>query len=414
MTSLRFDINSLLLSLPAGFIIVNFISAGYIITTGVYNGDFQGIPSTYSNLEVIFFAVIGSIPYYLIYSIIKNVRSEKEPKKVPNLFFLFVVAILLISLFLTLVYGVGIYAQEIYQVPTFLKIPVVLINRLDVILLVSILLITPRVLWKQILFLGSLLFLLTILRGSLQGLMLLFILFYFKIMDPYQRDDSGLNKMNGQSSNTLKYIIIFSIACLIAVLAPYLYELRESVRGITSVAGGEINFFSFFFGKLLGRLSNLSSLLIFFERIHLYVDSIDQLPYFAYQIDALKYFWGGFFPSSGLMDHYNFFTAMLDPFAKGHYAMQSGLIPALSISFLKSPFMLILDLFLIFSSIILFTKIAVNILGPTGKLLSITILIFPVLSGAANQFANPLYSLSIIYITFILIKKLNIRLKSIL
>ena len=104
------------------------------------------------------------------------------------------------------------------------------------------------------------------------------------------------------------------------------------------------------------------------------------------------------------MNHYDFFTSINDHYAAGFYAMQTGTIPALSISMMKSPAILLIDLALTILCIYLVVKLSTFFLGEYGKYLSITLLILPVLSGAPNQFSAPIFNLIVISVIYILIK----------
>lgn len=398
-------ISKKLLFLPVCiFIFFNFFSAYYIIANNVYNGDFLGIPLKHSAFEVWLFALLSSIPYLLMFFIVLKTKSASQsPLKIPKLFITFAYFILIIALFLTIFFGVGMIATEIYSVPFFAKPFVVLINRVDPLTLSALLILSPYINWRAAILITFILFFIFILRGSLSALPVIFFIFFFRFF-----------VLSNNESKKIRSFLIFSFFAILGIfiifVAPKLYELRESVRGLETST--ELNVYEFIFGKLIGRLSNLSALLMFDLRYDLFVEKIDDLQLFSYANDTLKYFWGSFIKYP-IMNHYDFYTSIHDHFASGFYAMQTGVIPALIISSIKSPIIGIFDLLITLFCIFIVTKLCTFFLGDNGKYLAVTLLILPVLSGAPNQFSNPIYNLIVISIVFLITKHyaLNSKLK---
>ena len=384
-----------LLAPCAVFILFNFITGYYLTTYSIYNGDFLGIPVEHSNFEVWKYACIASMPYVVLYFIILKIRPCKiNPIKLPVHFVLFSIFILIISLILTLSYGVGIVGAQIYQAQTFLKPLIVVVNRIDPIILAGIIILSPCVKNPTALLAASLMLMLTIYRSSLQYLPFTLMLLYYRFMS---FDENIKN-------NKCKKIIILIIFCLITVLivnySQELFKYRDSLRNFEP---SEMQLKEFIFGRLIGRLSNLSALLIFELRNDIFNQNISELDSLAYLVDTLKYFWGGFTPKMGI-SHYDYFTSMLDPNAIGFYAMQTGVLPAMGLSLMKSPVVLTFDIFLTCFYIYCTVRLSTYFLGERGKYLAMSLLIFAILSGAPSQFSLPSINLFIIFIVFNIIK----------
>lgn len=394
-----YSISKIYLFIPVlVFILLNLLSAYYITSKNVYNGDFLGIPLKQSHSQVWLYSIYASLPYIFLYYIVLKVKPlSRHPLEIPKQFVLFSYFLLITSLILTIVYGVGMMAQEIYSVPSLIKPLVVLINRIEPLSLVCILLLSPYVKWRTAIFLSTMLFTVFIFRGSLSALPILFIVFFFRFLS-----HSNNNKKFFSVRSSWIYISFCFITLLVIYYAPILYEIREGVRGI-NISSESQPMYDFIFGKLIGRLSNLSALLVFEFRYQLFYEKIDDLQYFSYFYDSVKYIWGSFIKSP-VMNHYDFFTSINDHYAVGFYAMQTGTIPALSISMMKSPAILLIDLTLTILCIYLVVKLSTFFLGEYGKYLSITLLILPVLSGAPNQFSAPIFNLIVISVIYILIK----------
>lgn len=396
------NISALLLFLPvAAFILLNFLSAYYITSYNVYNGDFLGVPLRQSHAEVWLTAAIASLPYLILFLMIYKIAPTNiQPVYITNLFLYFSLIILIISLLLTVFYGVGMMATGIYSVPSIIKPIVVVINRIEPITLSSILLLSPYIKWRAALIIASLLLLITIFRGSLMTVPILLMIFFYRFL---------INSNYKSNLNSTFWIFLLSSLIIVFIIyfLPQIYEIRDSMRGVSA---NSMPIFDLIFGKLIGRMSNLSALLIFDWRFDLFKESIDQLPYFSYLIDTLKYVWGGFIKTP-VMNHYDYFTSINDHYAYGFYAMQSGTIPAIGISIMKSPAIGIFDIMLTFICIYYVIKLTTFFLGENGKYLAMILMVFPVLSGAPNQFALPIYNFIFIIIIFIVVKYLSYNYK---
>tara|TARA_A100001011_G_scaffold399288_1_gene507244 strand:- start:2 stop:1219 length:1218 start_codon:yes stop_codon:yes gene_type:complete len=397
------NISAILLFLPvAAFILLNFLSAYYITSYNVYNGDFLGVPLRQSHAEVWIAAAIASLPYLILFFMIYRIAPTNiKSVYIPNLFLYFSLIILTISLLLTVFYGVGMMATGIYSVPSIIKPVVVVINRIEPITLSSLLLLSPYIKWRAALIISSLLLLITIFRGSLMTVPILLMIFFYRFF---------IVSNNKNNLNSSFWIFLLSLAIIIFIIyfLPQIYEIRDSMRGVSA---DSMPVFDLIFGKLIGRMSNVSALLIFDWRFDLFKEGIDQLPYFSYLIDALKYIWGGFIKTP-VMNHYDYFTSINDHYAYGFYAMQSGTIPAIGISMMKSPLIGVFDIMLTILCIYYVVKLTTFFLGENGKYLAMILMVFPILSGAPNQFALPIYNFIFIIVIFTIIKYLSYSYKN--
>jgi len=317
------------------------------------------------------------------------------PIILPKLFVLFVLTILVLSLVLTLTYGVGMMAQGIYSTPAPLKPFVVLINRIDPVVIAGILILSPYVKFRTAMLVAGLLLLITLFRGSLQYVLFTLLVCFYRFMSHEKRALKAK-----ETSKLTTYTLFFIFTALLINFAPELYELRESIRGLET---RNYDFYEFIFGKLVGRLSNLSALLMFEGRYDLFYQRIDELQPFAYLLDCLKYFWGSFIKTP-VMAHYVYYTSILDVNAFGFYAMQTGVLPAMGLSWMKSPIIMVFDIAITGLSIFYTVRLSTFFLGYSGKYLAMSLLIFAVLSGAPSQFSLPIFHLAVVMAVFSIIK----------
>jgi len=195
----------------------------------------------------------------------------------------------------------------------------------------------------------------------------------------------------------------FILLAFLLYFAPELYGIRDSIRGVETQQHPA---HEFIFGKLIGRFSNLPALLMFEGRYDLFNQRIDELQVFSYLADCLKYIWGGFIKTP-VMNHYDYFTSILDPDAAGFYAMQTGVIPAMGLSMMKSPLIMIFDMLITCLSIYYTVRLSTFFLGYSGKYLAMALQVFAILSGAPNQFSNPVFHLLLLAIIFLVIKYIS-------
>lgn len=396
------NFSKFLLFAPCGaFILLNFLSAYYIVTNGTYNGDFDGIPTVHSKFEIWFYAGIASIPYLILYYIIlKTAPMNVEPIRLPKLFIFFGFMVLILTLALTLNYNVGMVGKGLYSVPGLMKPLVVLINRIDTVTLAGIFILSPYIKFRNMVLVTALLLCISILRGSLQSVpFVLLLLFYRSLMF----DTHSL--MPAKSKKLIIYTFLFILGLFLIYFAQTLYEIRDMVRGAAESIRKIPTTYEFIFGKLIGRFSNISALLMFNGRYDLFYNRIEELQDFSYLLDCLKYIWGSFIKIP-IMNHYDYFTSILDPDAYGFYAMQTGVLPVMSLSMMKSPIIMIFDVLITCLLVYYTVRLATFFLGYSGKYLAMSLLIFATLSGAPSQFSNPVFQLIVIMIIFLIIKYL--------
>jgi len=399
---LKKSFSKALLFIPCGvFCALNFLSAYYITSEGVYNGDFLGIPLEQSNFEVWVFACISSIPYFILYYIVLKIPPVNiEPLKLPRIIIIFTFIILTISLVLTLVFGVGFVGRDIYHVPSLVKPFFVIINRIDAVMISSILLLSPCVKWRSAVLIAILCLLITIFRGSLQFLPMLMLVLFYRVM--IKKNSHYQSK---GAKNYLIYVLFLILMVVTLYNVDYLYQYRDLMRG----GSGDYSVksaYELIFGQLIGRFSSVTALLMFYLRYEEFYRHIDELQYFSFIIDCFKYVWGGVVKTP-VMNHYDFYTSIHDPDAYGFYAMQSGMIPTIGLSMMKSPIIAILDVIVTFMFIYFVVRNSTYFLGCNGKYLAMIFLVFAVLSGAPNQFSSPTFHLLIIMIVFAILKEFS-------
>jgi len=88
--------------------------------------------------------------------------------------------------------------------------------------------------------------------------------------------------------------------------------------------------------------------------------------------------------------------------------MQTGVLPAFGLSLMKSPIVMIFDVFITCLFIFYTARLSTFFLGNTGKYFAMSLLIFAVLSGAPSQFSLPIINLVVIAVAFKIIKYFSI------
>ena len=386
----------LLFSVPALFIFVLLINALWIANTGILTSDFNGVRSPIDSSLVLSLAVIIALPYLLIYFFVGQIETMRSGiSDITSELFYFVCGLAIIAIFLTIFFNVGKMAAGIYQISPFLKPLFVLINRFDPTYMALIFILSPFTKLRGVLVLTILILILHMLRATLMIAPIIFILLFFRIIL------SGRDQLKPRAFNALFFcVLVFGI--LLFVAAPFLFELRDLLRNTPN----NFDFTPrFYFAQLLGRFSNLSAAIMFIYEYEGFKIHFGGYPPLAFSLDSLKYFWGGF--GIKIPNHYEYFTGYFDKEAVGVYAMLTGLLPVILLDLMWSPFVVLFDVIVILFFAFSLTKLTMFFLGERGKLVSITLLCFAILSGAPGEFTTPIFSLFLYWIVSQLFMKLK-------
>ncbi len=371
------------------------ISLIYIMNNGRLNGDFIAFSSF--NMTVVMSSFITSfIPFFLVFLLLRN-QAPLNNSKVNNqhVLSLLLIGLLLLNIFFSVKYQVGrLAADKLYQVPFMLKPFIVMINRVDIYMLSTFVLVNPayRIFHKRIIVL--LLIVWSLSKASI------FVFLYLILIWVIRRS---------WKLSLKPLIVIASLFLFMAFVMPYLYELRQAQRGGNDVqiVDTSVNeeVVDFVFGKVLGRVSNLSAIVYFQSNINDIISLASTSFYFDYIIEFFQPLWGSFYAHS-----YQGYTYLLtnyyDPSAASDYGIMYGLNVVFILSYYKGFLVFLLNSFFFLVILWLIIRLARNIFLEYYTEVILIALFMPLLSGVPSELGNLLINLCILFLLKFLYSKI--------
>jgi hypothetical protein len=305
--------------------------------------------------------------------------------------FRYIVLILLIlNILFSYFFNVGKSASDIYNAPFILKPIIVFVNRININIISGFLLLSNRVTskYKFLVLIG--LISLALSRASIFIFLYLFLLLLIKSKNPQKKGNPFLYTL---------FIVFFGV--IVLLFGPALYQFRDSYRnGTPDINYNDIldstNYFDFIFGKIIGRISNISSHVFFIENIDIIKSSVYKVDYFTYFIEYFKPIWGSFIDYK-FNSYTYYFTNLFDNYAGYDYGIMYGLPAVFILSFLSSPILPFLIAILIIGTIFLIMSISKKIFGNLYREFAFILLFFPLTSGVAPELFQILIDLLILY-----------------
>ena len=374
-------------------ILFQILSLIYSFTTGFLSGDYISYEFK-NNLNLILGFLFCSLPFYLIKIHLskKNVLDNNVLSLNEIYSFKYVVAILLIvNILFSFFFNVGKSASDIYDAPILLKPFIVVVNRININIVTGFLLLSSSVTKKFKFFILIGIITLALSRASISIFLYLFLLFLIKSGNPHKK------------TNIFLYTIIITCSVLLILwVGPALYQFRDSYRsGNAEINYTEIlestNYFDFIFGKIIGRISNISSFVFFIENLNLMKATAYKLDYFSYFIEYFKPIWGSFIDYK-FNSYTYYFTNLFDNYAGYDYGIMYGIPAVLILSYLSLPVLPFLIILLIISTVILIVLLSKKLFGNIYREFVFILLFFPITSGVAPEFFQILLDLFILYI----------------
>lgn len=375
------------------FMFTAFISFLYALLCGKYNGDFAGVLVYLGCLPLLLVFLLSILPFVLlwvIYSFFKHVNFKEDDrcflsKRVTSFFLVFMTW----SFFVTVLYGVGIMATSQNTAPGAISYIIYLTNRIDVFYLgvLFILLYNGRFLIIAVFFLC----LLGILREGI-GVFLYVTL-------------ALIVKYNLSVTRFLFKRPLLSL--FLIFIAPFLLELIFTLRSVMRAEDltDSLSVSQLIIGKLIGRFSSFSNFGMIMQSKEYFLSNIPYIDPFYFIKHYLSAFVGkdiipDFIPERLLI---NIFGG--DLFDKSYMV---GLAGNLYVSALIDPLIMILNFVVVMTTIILVFIVCGQVGFDKSNEYALILLLYPCMSGSAQEFSKLLLSL---FLILIILKLCKIRLK---
>jgi len=358
-----------------------------MLSSGNLNGDF--FTFEVNKFWLIFSFFISLIPFTILLFFLSLKKDSKNTSISEFIYFdKIVIALLLLNIFFSFTYKVGLYAQgQIYDVPILIKPLIVILNKLDMYVLCGLFLISTYFSTKKKLLVIILLIILSVSRASI-FVFLFLILVYIA---------------NGKLEFKIKQLII-SIMLMVVMFdfLPTLFEYREVLRkgndakNIEIFDNNELN--KFIKSKIIGRISSLSSITYFYQNNENVKKTEFQVENFEYVIEFFRPFYGGIIKENKIGYTY-YFTNSYDETAGVEYGIMYGLPSVILLSYFKGWNILFLNLMFIILAIYVIINISSYLFGRNYKEFSFVLLFYPMMSGVPSEFGQIL--LYLIFISFL-------------
>lgn len=248
--------------------IFNVLSFAYIITTGHYNGDYIVTQAKLPIFVLIFLLWLSILPYWIVYQIYLYFRRFK-PKRYLNFtessFKLAFILLCIWNFFVTIIFGVGKMANEVYSAPMIFTMIIVVTNRIPLNTIGRILICMYNRSRFVLLIVGAILGL-SILRNSLGSFMHMAITIYLVY--------------SNQITHWVKKHKIISIGfiLLFPTIVGLLYEIRDIRRDSENyVQASTMPVEDLLFGKFVGRMSSYSNLCVLIQESDYFYKSAQKM-----------------------------------------------------------------------------------------------------------------------------------------
>jgi hypothetical protein len=373
-----------------------------MLSSGHLNGDFFIYDSDFFWL---FFSFITSfIPYLLLFAYLSRKKKESIYVSIAEFkhFDKIVIGLLLVNIFLSLTYKVGLYAQnQIYEVPFFIKPFIVVVNKLDMYIFSGLLLMSNRFSRTTKLIVIVLLIILSISRASIIVFLFLFLVFI----------------ANGSVKLKLKQLLLICLTLIMTFkYLPKLFEYREvlrkgdSAKNIEIFDSKELN--DFIKSKVIGRISSLSSIAFFYQNNGEINRTQNQVGSLEYIVEGFRPFYGGVIRENKIGYTY-YFTNFYDSKAGVDYGIMYGLPSVFLVSYFKGLHVFLINLIFIFVLIYSVIILSSFLFGSAYREFCFVLLFYPMMSGVPSEFGQIiLYLLFISFLKILYISYLRYRSKN--
>ena len=355
----------------------------YTIILGVYNGDFIQRDVLFPLPALLVIAVLTIIPYIGIYGLYKRYRS-KETENVPDKF---KVAIIRNITWLLLLVHIGLLFTGYGQMGTSIEIDGGFFSYIRSAFfklmvrpwVIAYLLISNS---RKNLAVTVLLFSIhTILAHSLGGFFILLLILLFR---------QGKKVKSFVKRN---FLFVLAILYSVPIVVSSAYNVRAQLRGQGGMS--ETSNMDIMVGKLCGRISSFSNSAYILQNSSQNVYDLELIPDFFYFYDTLHY-WGyrPEFKSTGFYVEEQIKHSKLE-----NSSTMPGVIGVLIMSYVKSPYIFLFNLFLMTFLLIIIFNLTKRIGFPNASGIAYILTIEFATSGDISALSNTIYTLLIIWFT---------------
>lgn len=368
------------------FIAASVISFLYCLLTRQFNGDFFPRPVFLSAWLLFIVLVLCLLPYAISWQIaqaFERIRPKKTFQASYRALTIFLLIGSLAHIVVTILFGVGVMDKEVYTAPAVAVPFIQIINRLDPFYLgVFYILATPKRPASDLLAL-ALMITLGLLRAGLG-------VFNYAIIAMVAKYSIELMVLVRRAP----WVTFITLSLLPSVIGA-LYQLREQIRGDVQI---DLNLVDMLFGRFFGRLSAFSNIAYIIQNIQSFIWSSRSLePFYYFKQGASGVF--GVLPPTITPER--LLIAGNQSYG-GYSTYMAGVSGNLIMAWNVSPFVCLANLFAVLVSIVGILWISRFFGGGVTRLFGLAMLVYPLTSGVANEFALLLLN-SLVLLGFVML-----------
>jgi hypothetical protein len=363
------------------------LSYGYCMITDSFNGDFHGVDVTLSPVMLTLVLGLSLLPFAATYWLFKKLRNLpiRFEVKTPQHLFNWLLAVTFgWYIFITLAYGVGIMARDVYSAPAGIKPLIQVSNRVSPFYVGFLFILSSPKRARYDAPAAVLMIALSLMRASLGVFGYLAIALGFKYYD--------------EISRSRRTILVATTVLMVGVplAGGLLYGLRDTLR---EEGGVELALSEMIFARLTGRLSSYSDTAYIVQESNALASEAQQLDTFYFQREILgSVIHSDFFPE--LTPERILVTARtgLD---LDYVSFMAGVPGNLYLAYMKSKGALFLNLMTLVLLVAGVLRTSNHFARPAMKSAGLLLLLFPLTSGVSHEFAALLVSMVVVMMTFL-------------
>ncbi|MDB8999713.1 oligosaccharide repeat unit polymerase [Parabacteroides distasonis] len=371
------------------YLLAVFFSYLYTVIFNTYNGDFFQGTVLLSVDILLLMAILTAIPYVFIYKLYTKYYL-KEAFRVPTCFNITIIRNVTWCLLLL---HIGLHFMNYGTMGTSTHIDGSLFSYVRS--AISKLLPRPWVIVflllsnsKKNIVVTVILFIIESLSAhSLGGCFLLLLLYLFR---------------NGKKVRVLfirNFFFVLVIICMLPVIISTAFNFRSQLRG--EEIAENINNYDIVFSKMCGRVSSFSNNAYIFQKLLQIANDIEYIPSLFYLYDTLHYW--GYRPEFKSVGTY--VQMQIKNSKEENYSTMAGVIGVFIISYIKSPYVFLLNLFFTIFLINIIFKLTGKIF-PNASSIAFLLTIGFGTSGDISELSNTIYTLLIMWILLFLSKRM--------
>lgn len=359
----------------------------YCVLLGQFNGDYFGQPVYSSTGRLLAILGICLLPYFVTWKL-AEVIDHFPPRRVfevhPVALMVFMLVGSAAHIAVTVLYGVGVMDREVYSAPPIISLFIQVLNRLDPFYLGAFfILATPKRSWTDVLAIA-----LMVTIGFLRAGIGVFNYIFIALFAKYSMELMSLARRQ-------PWLVLPGAAAL-PIIVTNLYEFRNRLRGDIQY---EFTLAEMLFGRFMGRLSSFSNVAYIEQHSQSFAWASQSLePLFYVKQGLVTLLGSGVAPA--MTPERLLIAGNLS--YEGYSSFMAGIPGNLFMAWHVSPGVAVLNLVVILGTVAAILWLSRYLGSGASRAFGLGMLLYPLTSGVANEFASLLLN-TMIFVAFTIV-----------